>query len=234
MGNVNDKELETVDFSKGNYCSMTKKNGTGWHHRIPQLIKLYGFNVCLMSECKPSAKDKGQLDKKQVQKYTEKDNYDFDGRIIDVWLNEAITRQRRQINAALAPLESANSRETKAEEARKTLLNSVSNSSEKMRCMKTRLAEDDRCPAPYSPYQPPPAVALHEPQRQSGAMGGQDPEEDKEEEGTSLQARPPKHPYRSLLGSITLPSAPPDYTPPSPKFVNVHQPKEKHRPDNQR
>ena len=72
MGNVNDwKELETVDFSKGNYCSMTKKNGTGWHHRIPQLIKLYGFNVCLMSECKPSAKDKGKLNKnksKNIQK----------------------------------------------------------------------------------------------------------------------------------------------------------------------
>ncbi|XDV28200.1 hypothetical protein PO909_031552 [Leuciscus waleckii] len=103
-----------------------------------------------------------------------------------------------------------------------------------MRCMKTHLAEDDRCPAPYSPYQPP-AVALNvEPQRQPGVMGGQDPEEDKEE-GRGLQAKPPRHPeHRSLLGSTTLSSAPPDYTPHSPKFVNVHQPKEKHRPDNQR
>ena len=73
-----------------------------------------------MSECKPSAKDKGKLDKKQVQKERIY-NYDFDGRIIDVWLNEAITRQRKQINSALAPLESANSRETKKEEERKKL-----------------------------------------------------------------------------------------------------------------
>ena len=74
-----------------------------------------------MSECKPSAKDKGKLDKKQVQKYTEKYTDDFDGRIIDVWLNEAITRQRRQKNAALATIRECNQRKPERGSQRKKL-----------------------------------------------------------------------------------------------------------------